>query len=942
MTMTVGTEKSKKLIKTLSPAVLGGGPQQVKLVPVIRISGTDVFISLKIGGQRLYTVKDFAEFFRMASGQECVKFGKSFVFNPAKAEYSREITGFLSVMSVILGDNPPSGREYAVSEKFVLPVIQQLVGADVEIFCETVGKQNSFIGNQLPPLEFEAVKQGEYLILRSGQLARIKQLTNGGRVVYLDGGIYILKPAQAKILSELADACTGGMTVFGNDDKYDLITRVLPCVRQIGKVNIDNSIKKDVTVGQLKIKTFLDRTEHGISATVRFCYGGMEFNHFLGEKPDVGDKILIRDVRRENEFIRLAGALGFLPDEGILYLTDEYKLYDFLSEGVFKMKELSEIFYSDRFNIEVITPTKGNGGVSLSAGNMLEFNLSVDGIEDDELADIMDAVREKRKFYHLKSGSFVNLNAKPFSQAQKILENLETGEAGGRVSLARAFFLDGYNDGSIKIKGDKAFADFVKKFSGDRVEIEIPPHIDGILRPYQRTGVKWMKNLAEFGMGGILADEMGLGKTLQTIAFVMSEYEKKKKPTLIVVPTSLIFNWNSEIEKFAPEAKVAVVSGAPEMRKAATDNMKDVHFVITSYGLLRNDLKMYTETEFAYCFIDEAQHIKNPNTLSARVVKQIKADSFFALTGTPLENTLLELWSVFDFIMPGYLFNRHKFREVYEVPIVKEKDTQALSMLQRHIKPFIMRRLKSQVMSELPPKIEGYLRCELTEEQKKLYLGFAAKAKQEVYMLGENGEFEKNRIRILALITRLRQLCCHPSLFIENYDGESGKLNLLKDIVESGIAAGHRILIFSQFTSMLGMISDMLSEMGISHYYLDGSTKSEQRFNMVKSFNEGMCDIFLVSLRAGGTGLNLTGADMVIHYDPWWNPAVEDQATDRAHRIGQTKVVQVQKLIATGTIEEKICELKKLKQDMVDSVLETGDTMLSSLSYEEIKWLFKD
>ena len=940
--MAVGTEKSKKLIKTLSPAVLGGGPQHVKLIPVIRIKDTEIYLSLKIGNQRLYAVKDFAEFFKLAAGSEIIKYGKSFAFNPSKAEYSQEITGFINLMTVILGENPPAGREYLLEEKYVLPVMHQLAGAETEIFCETVGKKGSFIGNQLPQLDFEAVKQGEYLILRCDRFSEIKRLSADCRVIYVDGGIYILKSAQARIVSELLDAADKGMAVFESEDKLELVTRVLPCVRQVGKVNIDSSIKKDVTVGQLKIKTFLDRTEYGISAMVHFCYGGTEFNHFLGEKPDTGDKILIRDVRRENEFIRLAASLGFAPDEGVLYLSDEYKLYDFLSEGVFKMKELSEIFYSDRFNIEVITPTKGNGGVSLGTGNMLEFSLSVEGIDDEELADIMEAVREKRKFYHLKSGSFVNLGSKTLSQAQKILENLETNKTGGSVSLARAFFLDGYNDGSFKIKGDKNFTEFVKKFGKDEVEMEIPPEIDKILRPYQRTGVKWMKSLAEVGMGGILADEMGLGKTIQTIAFVMSEYEKKKKPTLIVVPTSLIFNWNSEIERFAPEARVAVLSGSPEMRKAASEQMNDAHFVITSYGLLRNDLSLYTATDFAYCFIDEAQHIKNPNTISARVVKQIKAESFFALTGTPLENTLLELWSVFDFIMPGYLFSRHKFREIYEVPIVKEKDSKALSLLQRHIKPFILRRLKSQVMSELPPKIEGYLPCELTEEQKKLYLGFAAKAKQEVYMLGENGEFEKNRIKILALITRLRQLCCHPSLFIENYEGESGKLNLLKDIVESGIAAGHRILIFSQFTSMLGMISDMLADMGVSHYYLDGGTKSEQRFNMVKSFNEGMCDIFLVSLRAGGTGLNLTGADMVIHYDPWWNPAVEDQATDRAHRIGQTKVVQVQKLIATGTIEEKICELKKLKKDMVDSVLETGETMLSSLSYEEIKWLFSE
>lgn len=938
--MTGGSEKTKNLIAALSSVKMGGASELTKIVPVLRISGKEVFVSLKIGTGRLYSVKNFKGFFDALEKGETLQLGKNYVFNAAKAEFSREIQGFINLLSIIMHENSATGREFLLEEKHLMPVLQELCDVQTEIFDGTRGSSGGKVSAKLPALEFDVLKQGQYCILRCGKLPEVSALTEDYRVICFDGAIHVLRMAHANILMQLSHACTSGAIIFREDEEIDLVTRVLPQVRRVGRVNIDSSIKKDVTVGQLKIKTFLDKTGPGtISATVRFCYGGEEFNHFLGEKPSAGGKILIRDTRRENEFIRLAGRLGFQPEDGVLYLTDEYKLYDFLNEGVFEMKQLSEIFYSDRFNIEIITPTKGNGGVSLGAGNMLEFSLSVDGIDDEELADIMEAVKEKRKFYHLKSGSFINLDAKPLSQGLKLLESLEA-ENGGKISLARAFFLNGFEEGGIKITGDAKFKEFIKDF--EKTESRIPDEIDKILRPYQRTGVKWMQTLSRFGMGGILADEMGLGKTLQTIAFVMSEYEEKKKPSLIVVPTSLIFNWKSEIEKFAPGAKTVILSGSPEMRGQASEKIADAHFVITSYGLLRNDLKLYTETEFAYCFIDEAQHIKNPNTLSARVVKQIKAGSFFALTGTPLENTLLELWSVFDFIMPGYLYSRHKFRNLYEIPIVKEKDKHVLELLQRHIRPFILRRLKKQVMSELPDKIENYLPCEMTDGQKKLYLGFAKQAKEEVFMLGEGGEFEKNRIRILALITRLRQLCCHPSLFIENYDGESGKLNALKDIVESGIAAGHRILVFSQFTSMLGMISDMLAEMGISHYYLDGSTKSEQRFNMVKSFNEGMCDIFLVSLRAGGTGLNLTGADMVIHYDPWWNPAVENQATDRAHRIGQTKVVQVTKLIATGTIEEKICELKKLKQEMVDSVLETGETMLSALSFEEIKWLFEE
>lgn len=939
--MTNSAENQKNLISTLS-ALWVGQPVQTRLVPTVRVEEDGIFISLKVGRERLYSVKDFAEFIKVLQTGETIKFSKNYTFNSSKAEFSKEVLGFLNLMTVIVTENAKSGREYQLPTKYIPQVFEQLANIKTEIYAFGQRSKDPKIIWALPEMDFDILRRGEYVVLRCNGFDGIKPIVDDFKVLYKDGIIYLLKPAQKAILKQIFSSLVNGSVLFNEEDKYDLITKVLPHLRRVGRVHIDSDIKKDVTIGTLKIKTFLDRAESGgIAATVRFCYGGVEFNHFAGEKPDTKGKILIREFRKENEFIRLAGDFGFLPENGVLYLLDEYKIYDFLTDGIFKMKEMSEVFYSDRFNIEVITPTKANGGVSLSSGNILEFSLSLEGTPDEEIAEIMQAVKEKRKFYHLKSGSFVNLATNAVKQGQKLLETLEASPD-GRVNLARAFFIDGLGSGTVSIKGDNKFNEFIRSFNEKDIMVNIPEHIDKILRPYQRSGVKWMKTLAKFGMGGILADEMGLGKTLQTIAFVMSEYEIRKKPTLIVVPTSLIYNWESEIKKFAPEAKVSVVSGSPDNRCMIAKDMDKSHFVITSYGLLRNDLNLYIKQKFAYCFIDEAQHIKNPNTISSRVVKQINAENFFALTGTPLENTLLELWSVFDFVMPGYLFGRHKFREMYELPIVKEKDKTALEMLKKHISPFILRRLKSQVMSELPEKIENYLVCQLTDEQKKLYIGFAEKAKQDVISLGENGEFEKNRIKILAIITRLRQICCHPSLFIENYEGESGKLNLLKDTIESGIMAGHRILIFSQFTSMLGMISDMISEMGISHYYLDGSTKSEQRFNMVKAFNEGMCDIFLVSLKAGGTGLNLTGADMVIHYDPWWNPAVENQATDRAHRIGQTKVVQVLKLIAAGTIEEKIFDLKKLKQEMVDSVLEAGETMLSSLTFEEIKWLFQE
>jgi SNF2 family DNA or RNA helicase len=356
--------------------------------------------------------------------------------------------------------------------------------------------------------------------------------------------------------------------------------------------------------------------------------------------------------------------------------------------------------------------------------------------------------------------------------------------------------------------------------------------------------------------------------------------------------------------------------------------------------LIRRDIDLYSTLEFSYCFLDEAQHIKNPNTINAKSVKQIKARGYFALTGTPIENSLTELWSIFDFIMPGYLLSHHKFVKNFESPIIKDSDNKALKELTMHIKPFILRRMKSEVLKELPDKIENKMTAEMTEAQKKLYLAYLLQAKGELAKeISENG-FEKSQMKILAALTRLRQICCHPSLFVENYEGESGKLALLEEILEDAIDSKHRILIFSQFTSMLNIIKKVLEDRNISYFYLDGSTKAMERNKMVKQFNEGQRSIFLISLKAGGTGLNLTGADMVIHFDPWWNPSVEDQATDRAYRIGQENVVHVIKLITHGTIEEKIFALQQRKKSMIESIIQPGETLLTKMSQDEIMNLF--
>ena len=473
------------------------------------------------------------------------------------------------------------------------------------------------------------------------------------------------------------------------------------------------------------------------------------------------------------------------------------------------------------------------------------------------------------------------------------------------------------------------------------MEFEIPEGLEQVLRDYQKIGFKWLKTLSYYGLGGILADDMGLGKTLQVITFVLSEKPKGLGPSLVIAPTSLLYNWKDEVEKFVSHMKITVVSGSQKTRQEQMQDIQDSDIIITSYPLIRRDIDIYQEIDFAYCFIDEAQHIKNPATINAKSVKQIKAKGYFALTGTPIENSLTELWSIFDFVMPGYLLAHTKFVQKYENPIAKNQDSGALKELGRHIRPFVLRRMKKDVLKELPEKIETRMSAEMTPEQKKIYVAYLQKARGEIAQeIAANG-FEKSQIKILAALTRLRQLCCHPSLFIDNFEGDSGKILLLQEIMEDALDSGHRILLFSQFTSMLGIIKQNLEKQNIEHFYLDGSTKAEERSEMVKAFNNGSAKMFLISLKAGGTGLNLTGADMVIHYDPWWNPAVEDQATDRAYRIGQKNMVQVMKLITKGTIEEKIYELQQKKKKLIDSVIQPGETLLTKMKQEDIMQLFE-
>ena len=511
------------------------------------------------------------------------------------------------------------------------------------------------------------------------------------------------------------------------------------------------------------------------------------------------------------------------------------------------------------------------------------------------------------------------------------------------VKTYRAGLISEMENLGLKLKMSRRFNKFWKQISTfSTMDVPaLPKGIKAEFREYQTRGFGWLWFLYQYGLNGILADDMGLGKTLQALALLQKAKEKNKKaPNLVICPTSVVFNWENEIEKFAPGLSCLKLSGTE--RNDLFKEIPKYDVVITSYALIRRDIAKLKKYEFRYVILDESQNIKNAESMTAQSVKQLNCRHKLALSGTPIENRLEELWSIFDFLMPGFLFDKNEFNYRYVTPIMEREDKTVEKRLKSQIYPFILRRMKRDVAKDLPDKIENVAYCELTPEQKDFYLEVMDSTREELFKSIEEKGIEKSRMSIFSALLRLRQICCHPRLYDkENVKGikQSGKFEQLKVMLEEIIAEKHRVLLFSQFVDMLDIVKEWLTKEGIKHEYLTGSTKDRQE--VVERFNsDPTIPIFLISLKAGGTGLNLTGADYVIHYDPWWNPAVEDQATDRAYRIGQTKKVFVYRMITKGTVEEKIQKLKSRKRDLVDSVISVDRNIGKSLTYEDLKDIF--
>ena len=723
-----------------------------------------------------------------------------------------------------------------------------------------------------------------------------------------------------------------------------ILRRLIPDLNFLSpSVTLSKSIKDKIIMGKCEFSFYFDQEGKDITLTLKVKYGKFEFNIFK----DCIEKIVYRDSKKEAQVMSILKALGFQEIKNKFYFLkgDDY-IFKFFKSDIGRLQEIGDVFYSEKFKGIKSLGAKGiSGDIKSGKYNYFEMDFKIGDIEPRETTNILRAFRNSLKYYKLKSGEYLDIEELELNKFLKLLDVITPSDSDNNhieISKSKGIFLDGYlKENNIRyIKGKKELKEVRDKIKNiEKLNFKEPVDFEGKLREYQKIGFNWFKTLDYLGFGGILGDEMGLGKTIQAITFILSN---KGSKTLIVAPTSLIYNWLSEFEKFGPRLKVAAVNGLKDEREEIINNIENYDVIITTYNLLKRDAESYKRLEFDYCILDEAQNIKNPNSQNAIAVKEIEARTRFALSGTPIENSLMDLWSIFDFIMPGYLYDEKRFSVRYHKKL--KESPEILEDLNRLIKPFILRRRKKDVLKELPDKIEKTLRVSLDEEQKKVYKTYANHAMELIENKVKNDEFKNSKIEILSYITKLRQLCLDPTVLMNDYSGGSAKIEALVELLHKSIEQGHRILVFSQFTSVLKNIKKRLTVEEIHFSYLDGSVPSEKRMNLVKAFNDGENSVFLISLKAGGTGLNLTSADVVIHFDPWWNPAVEEQATDRAHRIGQKNVVEVIKIIAKGTIEEKILLLQEEKKKLISELM--GDERSSgegfaAMSEEEIFGLFE-
>lgn len=940
-----------------------GEEAQVRLSATMVSGRKEVKLEFKLGRERLYVLKDLVAFAGAVEKGAHVEYGKNLAFHHHLSVFAPESRPLVEFILEFVNGYCEHYEQFQRSTFNTLPVLRFLN-------LSRSGRDRFFQMMKGQSLEMEDYKGYKRTVkIQEGNpefTVVIRSLGRDGVKVSIDKGLVVLTGERCLYVVDRErlyccdPECSMALRVFleqmlegfgaaceteiNHKDMPLFYERVLKKIAAYCHLDSGDLDLEGYKPEELKARFEFDsqgRNELVLKPTL--SYGSYSFQPVEDERLP---RTVCRDVPGEFRISQLITRYFKYKEYDTEYPAihnDEEAVYRLLTEGISEFMAAGEVYFSESFRqLKVLPPPKVSIGVK-SMGGWLELQVDTGDLSGSELNRLLAEYSQKKKYYRLKSGEFLSLDDNGLMTVAKLVESLsvsaaEIEEKVLRLPKYRALYLDGVlKEGKgITLYRDQLFKAVVRGMkSVEDSDFLVPSPLRHILREYQKIGYRWLRTLDSYGFGGILADDMGLGKTIQVIALLLHEASREKPGlSLIVCPASLVYNWENEFHTFAPALKVLPITGTAAEREELLKHTDKEDVLITSYDLLKRDVTLYEGKEFRYQIIDEAQYIKNAVTQSARAVKSIDAKARFALTGTPIENRLSELWSIFDFLMPGFLFSYQKFKKEYELPIVRDQVQSALSNLHRLIGPFILRRLKQDVLKELPDKLETEVYSAFEKEQKELYTASAYRLKEELKRA--DGAFGGNKLQILSELTRLRQICCDPHLCYENYNGGSAKLETCMDLVKNGVEGGHKILLFSQFTSMLEIIEKRLKKEEIRYYVLTGATPKEERLHMVNSFKDDEIPVFLISLKAGGTGLNLTAADVVIHYDPWWNVAAQNQATDRAHRIGQEKQVSVFKLITKGTIEENILRLQKSKKDLAEQVITEGTVSLSSLTREDL------
>ena len=895
---------------------------------------TDFNIKIMIGEDKLYTLGNHATAFKVAyENQEGeVYFGKNFTYIPEKYYLSSNsktiIESYLDVCEGSYNRN--------------------IFAKDFKTFLNKIKNTNFIINNYKIdgikegfPISSNLIKNNESYEL-DFDLENIEVLIkNDYEYILYKGNLYHLRKLEQELIDDLMENKLDKLII--SKEKVDAFTKgLLKIVRK--NLKIDASVTDITLPKEISTKLYFDLRSSYILVDALFKYDEKEVNYF-----DKSNTIL-RDIDYETKVINDILKYGFEIDNNKIILKDIEKEVEFLENGLENLATKYEIFTTEKFKgINIKKKTSVTSMFGIGQDNILSYTFSLGDINSNELVNIFEEIKNKKKYYRLKNGDILNLEDESLKELSDLKDDLELSDAEiiaghGAILKYRAIYLDSLKNTKYNIiKTDNLFDNFIDKFYKFKdINLTLPKDELKILRDYQVTGVKWLYTLAKTGFGGILADEMGLGKTIQVIYYIKQMLkDNENNKFLIVVPTSLAYNWDHEFDSFGSNIKRKICVGNKDKRTKILSDLNDTNVIITTYGLLREDEELYNNLNFNTMVIDEAQNIKNNMAGITKVVKKVNAETKFALTGTPLENSILELWSIFDFIMPGYLASLTKFQSKYKIKDFDEDSEILIKGLSKQINPFILRRKKQDVVKELPDKLINDIYIELKDEQKKLYVAELERVKEEMEKIIETEGMNKARFLILQLLTKLRQICIDPSIVYDNYKDGSNKLEQLESIVNEYIKNNHKILIFSSFKTALNIVKEKLNKAKIKTYMIDGSVPAKDRIEMVDNFNNNDdVKVFLIMLKSGGTGLNLATADVVIHLDLWWNPQAENQATDRAHRIGQKNTVEVIHLITKGTIEEKILELQNKKRILSDKLIDgeiRDKNILSELTKEDIK-----